>query len=69
MSQQADTPSPLARERQEVARARLLLAQKKPTEALSLLEPLQGIAQKQERLSHVVGMYVVQGLAAGGVKG
>lgn len=55
--------SPLAHERQEVARARLLLAQKMPTQALSLLEPLQVIAEQQERLSHVIEMKVLQALA------
>jgi LuxR family maltose regulon positive regulatory protein len=56
-------PSPLARERQEVARARILLAQKRSALALSLLEPLQGIAEKQERWSHVIEMKVLQALA------
>ena len=56
-------PSPLAREREDVARARMLLAQKKPTEALSLLEPLQVSAEKQERWSHVIEMKVLQALA------
>ena len=56
-------PSPLALERQEVARARILLAQKRPALALSLLEPLQGIAEKQERWSHVIEMKVLQALA------
>jgi LuxR family maltose regulon positive regulatory protein len=56
-------PSPLARERQEVARARILLAQKRSALALSLLEPLQGIAEKQERWTHVIEMKVLQALA------
>ncbi|MFL5658751.1 MAG: LuxR C-terminal-related transcriptional regulator [Ktedonobacteraceae bacterium] len=63
LAQQTRVPSPLARERQDVARARLLLAQKRPTEALSLLEPLQVIAEQQERLSHVIEMKVLQALA------
>jgi LuxR family maltose regulon positive regulatory protein len=46
-----------------VARARPLLAQKRPTEALSLLEPLQVIAEQQERLSHVIELKVLQALA------
>jgi LuxR family maltose regulon positive regulatory protein len=53
----------LAHEREEVAQARILLAQKKPTEALSLLEPLQGNAEKQERWSHVIEMKVLQALS------
>ncbi|MFL5586406.1 MAG: LuxR C-terminal-related transcriptional regulator, partial [Ktedonobacteraceae bacterium] len=63
LAQQASIASPLRRERQEVARARILLAQKRPTEALSLLEPLQVIAEQQERLSHVIEMKVLQALA------
>src|SRR5260370_21065668 len=49
-------PSPLAREREDVARARILLAQKKPTEALSLLEPLRGGAERQERWDPAIEM-------------
>ena len=63
LAQQGSVSSPLARERQDVARARMLLAQKRPTEALSLLEPLQVGAKKQERFSHVIEMYVLQALA------
>src|SRR5260370_16678048 len=63
LAQQGSVSSPLARERQDVARARMSLAQKRPTEALSLLEPLQGGAKKQERFSHVIEMYVLQALA------
>ena len=63
LAQQARGPSPLACEREDVARVRILLAQKRPTEALSLLKPLQGIAEKQERLSHVIEMKVLQALA------
>ncbi len=55
--------SPLAHERQDVARARILLVQKMPTEVLSLLEPLQVNAEKQERWSHVIEMKVLQALA------
>jgi LuxR family maltose regulon positive regulatory protein len=46
-----------------VAQARILLAQKRPTEALSLLEPLQIIAEQQQRLSHVIEMKILQALA------
>ena len=63
LAQQTNVPSPLARERQQVARSRLLLAQKRPTEALLLLEPLQVDAQRQERVSHVIEMKVLQALA------
>ncbi len=55
--------SPLAHEREDVARARILLVQKMPSEALSLLEPLQVNAEKQERWSHVIEMKVLQALA------
>jgi LuxR family maltose regulon positive regulatory protein len=61
--QQARVPSPLAREREDVAQARILLAQKRPTEALSLLEPLQIIAEQQQRMSHVIEMKILQALA------
>lgn len=63
LAQQVEVPSPLVRERQDVARVRILLAQKRPALALSLLEPLQVIAEKQERLSHVIEMKVLQALA------
>ncbi len=53
----------MAHERQDVARARILLVQKMPTEVLSLLEPLQVNAEKQERWSHVIEMKVLQALA------
>ena len=56
-------PSPLAGEREEVARARILLAQQKPTEALSHLEALQVGAQQQERWKHVIEIKVLQALA------
>jgi LuxR family transcriptional regulator, maltose regulon positive regulatory protein len=42
-----------------------LLAQKKPTEALGLLEALQSEAQRQERWSHVIEIKVLQALAHG----
>ena len=61
--QQPREQSPLAREREDVARVRILLAQKKPTEALSLLEPLLSGAQRQERWNHVIEMRVLQALA------
>ncbi|HLX56467.1 MAG TPA: LuxR C-terminal-related transcriptional regulator [Ktedonobacteraceae bacterium] len=55
--------APLAHEREEVARARMLLAQQRPAEALSLLEPLLGKAEQQERWSHVIEMQILQALA------
>jgi LuxR family maltose regulon positive regulatory protein len=55
--------APLAHEREEVARVRVLLAQQMPAEALSLLEPLLGRAELQERWSHVIEMKVLQALA------
>ena len=63
LAQHTGVQSSLAREREDVARARILLAQKMPTEALSLLEPLQVNAEKQERWSHVIEMKVLQALA------
>ncbi len=63
LAQQANTPSPLAHERRDVARARILLNQKQPTEALLLLEPLLVIAEKQEHLGHVIEMRVLQAMA------
>ena len=60
--QQPREPSPLAREREDVARARILLAQEKPIEALSLLETLQSDAEQQERWHHVIEMQVLQAL-------
>ena len=62
-SVQTAVHSPLAREREGVARARMLLAQKKPAEALSLLQPLQERAKQQGRWSHVIEMKVLQALA------
>ncbi len=61
--QEANMSSPLARERKDVARARILLAQKRPTEVLSLLEPLQVIAEQQERVSHAIEIKGLQALA------
>jgi len=61
--QEANMSSPLARERQDVARARILLAQKRPAEVLSLLEPLNIIAEQQERLSHAIEIRILQALA------
>ena len=61
--QQSRVQSPFAREREDVAHARILLAQKKPMEALALLEPLGAGAEKQERWSHVIEIKVLQALA------
>src|SRR5579859_6229668 len=70
IAQHTSVPSPLpqehsllAHEREEVARVHILLTQKEPTEALSLLKPLQGRAEKQERWSHVIEMKVLQALS------
>ncbi len=60
---QARVHSPFAREREDVACARIMLAQKRPTEALSLLEPLAAGAEKQERWSHVIEIKVLQALS------
>jgi LuxR family maltose regulon positive regulatory protein len=63
LAQQSSVQSSLAREREDVARARILLAQKMPALALSLLEPLQVSAEQQERWSHVIEMKILQALA------
>ena len=55
--------STLAHEREDVARARILLVQQLPTEAISLLKPHLVNAEKQERWSHVIEMKVLQTLA------
>jgi LuxR family maltose regulon positive regulatory protein len=62
-SPSAHEHAPLAHERQEVARARILLTQQMAVEALSLLEPLQESAQRQERWSHVIEIKVLLALA------
>jgi LuxR family maltose regulon positive regulatory protein len=55
--------APLAHEREQAARARLLLAQQMPAEALALLASLLGRAEQQERWSNVIEMKVLQSLA------
>jgi len=61
--QQTRVHSPFAREREDVAHARIVLAQKRPMEAPALLEPLEAGAEKQERWSHVIEIKVLQALA------
>ena len=61
--QQTRVPSPFVREREDVARTRIVLAQKMPMEALALLETLEAGAEKQERWSHVIEIKVLQALA------
>jgi LuxR family transcriptional regulator, maltose regulon positive regulatory protein len=63
LSQECPGLSPLASERQDVARVRILLAQTRPAEALALLEPLVARAEEQQRLSHLIEMRVLQALA------
>jgi len=55
--------SPFARERQEVARVRVLLARGKSNEALSRLVPLLEGAAKQGRWGHVIKMRLLEALA------
>ena len=55
--------SPFAREREEVARARIWLAQAKATEVLGVLAPLLSQAQTAERWDHVIEMLLLQALA------
>ena len=63
IAQHPSEHSPFAQERQDVARARMLLAQQMAASAISLLEPLQESAEQQERWSHVIEMKVLQALA------
>src|SRR2546427_4231042 len=63
LTQQTRVHSPFAREREDVAHARIVLAQKRPMEALALLEPLEAGAEKQERWSHVIEIKVLRALA------
>ncbi len=55
--------TPLACERQEVARARILLAQDQPTAALQRLEPTLQRATVGQRWSHVIAIRLLQALA------
>lgn len=55
--------TPYIREREDVARAHILIAKKQHVEVLELLEPLLANAQKQERHSHVIEMLLLQALA------
>jgi LuxR family maltose regulon positive regulatory protein len=55
--------TPLTRERQEVARARVLLAQDQPTVALQHLEPARQRATAGRRWGHVIEIRLLQALA------
>ena len=52
--------SPLARERQQVACVRLLLAKAQPDQALTLLNPLVKQATVTQRWNHVLEMWLLQ---------
>jgi LuxR family maltose regulon positive regulatory protein len=54
---------PLTRERQEVARARILLAKNQPTAALQRLEPALQRARAGQRWGHVIEICLLQALA------
>jgi LuxR family transcriptional regulator, maltose regulon positive regulatory protein len=56
-------PSPIAREKEEMALVRILLAQEQPEEALSLLKPLLVSAQTGQRWGHAIEMLILQALA------
>lgn len=56
------TATPYLCEREDVARAHILIARKQHPEALELLEPLLVTAQKQERQGHVIEMLLLQAL-------
>ncbi|HEX3642392.1 MAG TPA: hypothetical protein VHV10_13965, partial [Ktedonobacteraceae bacterium] len=55
--------TPFAHEREEVARARILLAKKQPTAALQGLEPILVRASTGQRWGHVIEMRLLQALA------
>jgi len=55
--------TPFARERQEVARARILLAKDQPTAALQRLEPVLERATTGQRWGHVIEIRLLQALA------
>jgi LuxR family maltose regulon positive regulatory protein len=55
--------TPFARERQEVARARVLLAKNQPTAALQRLEPAWQRATTGQRWGHVIEICLLQALA------
>ncbi len=55
--------TPFAHEREEVARARILLAKKQPTAALQGLEPVLVRASTGQRWGHVIEMRLLQALA------
>jgi LuxR family maltose regulon positive regulatory protein len=55
--------TPFARERQEVARARVLLAKDRPTAALQHLEPARQRATIGQRWGHVIEIRILQALA------
>jgi LuxR family maltose regulon positive regulatory protein len=55
--------TPFARERQEVARARILLAKDQPTAALERLEPARQRASAGQRWGHVIEICLLQALA------
>ena len=55
--------APFAREQEEVARARILLAQRQPALALERLEPLLTRAAAAERWNDVLAMRLLQALA------
>ncbi len=55
--------TPFARERQEVARARVLLAKDQPTAALQCLDPVGQRATAGQRWGHVIEIRLLQALA------
>ncbi len=55
--------TPFAREREEVARVRILLAKKQPTPALERLEPVLQKATTGKRWGHVIEIRLLQALA------
>jgi LuxR family maltose regulon positive regulatory protein len=63
LDESARPTSPFAREREDVALARIHLAQRQPAQALARLEPLFASATATERWDHVIEMRLLQALA------
>jgi LuxR family maltose regulon positive regulatory protein len=61
--QQGREPSLMAGEKENIALVRILLAQKRPEEALSLLDSLLVSAQTGQRWGHAIEMLILQALA------
>ena len=63
LDQRKQYATPFAHEREEVARAHILLALSRPTEALQRLEPILQRATAGQRWGHVIEIRLLQALA------